>query len=446
MRRRAKSMTRKQSLLSVVLLLLTACIAFDLNGVLYGKSTEDFTGTWITEPYRLFYSAQDQRRDVSWDESTVAIVRSDTEGLKNPVDPDLIGRDLEYEEIEEMVRMAIELTGGIGKVIEPEDELVLIKPNLVEARPHKSGTSTDYRVVKALIKVIHETYPHIEIVVADGPGSWIDGVFSHYDHKATVVSDGLQRLGYVEMMDSIAHDSELSNLKISLVDLNVPIDDVVEVEVPGGGWYQDRYYIHKLIIEADKIISVPVLKIHNTRITVGIKNNVGIAPGIVYGWSKNGLDHEPAVIDKVIVDLARIADVDYVVVDGITALERAKSDRPNQGLKLSRNMIIAGQDIVSVDSVAARLMGFNPYDISHITMAAMSGLGINDLNRINIVGDTIEKAQYYFQKNITPSFNGRSSEGQSCRFWIVNASHDVENDIQGEQPMPVLALKMESMH
>jgi len=242
------------------------------------------------------------------------------------------------------------------------------------------------------------------------------------------IRDGLDTNGYREMVEELKRDPSLPGLKVRLDDLNVPLSDTVLAHLPGGGWYQDTYWTHRLVTEADKIISVPVMKIHGTRITVSLKNNIGVAPGARYGWAKNGLDHNPAVMDKTIVDMARVADIDYVVVDAVTALERAYT-RAN-GSPLYRNMIVAGRDTVAVDTVCARLMGFNPDDISHVTMAALCGMGINDLERIDIVGESLESAGYLFQKNIVhQTWLGRSKEGQSVRFWTVNlASEPMDPD------------------
>lgn len=377
--------------------------------------------------YRLFYPVADVTRQAPWERSTVAVVRTNTPGIKNPVDPDALGDRITAGQIEEMVRLAVELTGGMEQIVTPEDKQVLIKPNWVTDAPSGSGAITDARVVRAVIKLVYEANPNVQIVVADGSGEWIDrSTAQRYSVSNAPVRDAYRNNGYQQMVEELLNDPSLPGLKLRLDDLNVPLSDTVLVELPGGGWYQDAYWTHKLVTESDKVISVPVMKIHGTRITVSLKNNIGAAPGSRYGWAKLALDHNPAVIDKVIVDMAQVVGVDYVVVDAVTALERAYTTE--NGSPLHRNMIIAGRDPVAVDAVAARLMGFNPDDISHVTLAAMTGLGIADLDRIDIVGETIESAAYLFQKNIThQNWLGRSREGQSFRIWTFNtASQDLD--------------------
>lgn len=373
--------------------------------------------------YQLFYRVSEVAKRAPWDRTTVAVVRTNTPGLPNPVNPDTLGDRITTEQIEQMVRLAVEKTGGMQEVIGPHDKLVLIKPNWVTVDTSGSGAITDSRVVRAVIKLVYEANPQAEIVVADGSGEWMDPDLARKYPVKAQVADGLGISGYRAMVQELHNDPALPGLNLRLDDLNVPESDTVLASVPGGGWYQSTYWTHNLVVNADKIISVPVMKIHGTRITVSLKNNVGIAAGSKYGWWKAGLDHDPAVIDKVIVDLAAIADVDYVVVDAITALERA-FQRGN-GSPLHRNMIVAGRDSVAVDAVSARLMGFNPDDISHVTLAALSGMGINALDRIEVVGEDLESASYLFQKNIAhQDWLGRSKEGQSVRFWTFVAADE----------------------
>lgn len=402
----------KKRLWYVALVGLAVLITLDLyNAVALNNS----------KSYQLLYPVSQVKREPPTEETTVAVVRTNTPGVPNPVDPDKLGKAITTQQVENLVRHAVALIGGMDKVVKPDDKLVLIKPNWVVADRSGSGSITDQRVVRAVVKLVYEANPNAEIVVADGPGGWIDSSYAaQYKHNARVV-DGLTLNGYKAMVNELLNDPTMPGLKLRLGDLNVPIVDTVQVKVPNGGWYQDTYWTHKLVRDADVLIQVPVMKVHGTRITGGLKNNIGIGPGSRYGWSKNGLDHNPAVIDKVIVDLAAISGTDLIVVDAITALEKAYTTA--NGSPLYRNMIIAGHDIVAVDTVMARLMGFNPEDISHVQMAALSGLGIGDLERINIVGETIESAAYLFQKNIMhQDWLGRSKEGQSNRFWTMYLS------------------------
>jgi hypothetical protein len=58
-----------------------------------------------------------------------------------------------------------------------------------------------------------------------------------------------------------------------------------------------------------------------------------------------------------------------------------------------KNVILASADQVSIDAVAARLMGFDPMSIKFIRMAHDLGLGCGDPREIEIVGDREAGAQ-----------------------------------------------------
>ncbi len=96
----------------------------------------------------------------------VSIVRSDDPELANPTS--ITNSAIDYQTIEDMVRRAIQLSGGFDWLIQ-EGDMVLLKPNIVDPEPPGSGEVTDVRVIKALIKIIDEISPgNIEIVVGEG--------------------------------------------------------------------------------------------------------------------------------------------------------------------------------------------------------------------------------------------------------------------------------------
>jgi hypothetical protein len=64
---------------------------------------------------------------------------------------------------------------------------------------------------------------------------------------------------------------------------------------------------------------------------------------------------------------------------------------------------VAGVDPVAVDSVGAYLMGFDTGEIKHIAYADERHVGISDMNRIEIVGETPEIVRHPFQR---PSIEG----------------------------------------
>jgi uncharacterized protein (DUF362 family) len=81
---------------------------------------------------------------------------------------------------------------------------------------------------------------------------------------------------------------------------------------------------------------------------------------------------------------------DFCVVDGILAMGGSKG--PLVGTPVKSGIIITGKDPVAVDSVCARVMGFNPGSIAHIRKAAESGLGKMEYE---IVGDAMPESSEF---------------------------------------------------
>jgi len=397
-------------------------------------------------PYRLL---SDFERISPEKTSTVSIVPSDYSTLSRPV---AIDQPLDYQQVEQMVQEAVRLAGGLEECLESGDRKIVIKPNLVEPAPNGNGVDTDWRVVKALVLMLYGINAEFEIVVAEGAGGWARPG-TPYAPSWSLGKDGYEVTGYRAMIESLQNDPQYPDLDLEWVDLNY--DEIVETAVPEPRLSdrQSSFFLPKTIVEADFLINVPVLKVHTTRITVGLKNYIGLLPGMVYGWSKDsgysnngiGLDHTPAVLQENFVEIVRTAGCDFVVVDGIVGKEKSKF---TSGLAKRRNMIVAGRDVVSVDAVCARLMDVNPDDVEHVCVAAYSGLGQNDLDRIEVVGSTVEKSKTKFIKaesNMASELKNSSYRyyGQSNRVWIFKEPYpgiDMDADSLGGEagaaPLP----------
>lgn len=350
--------------------------------------------------------------------TNVGIVTSDFEELSNPVDRNT---NPSYQQIEEMVGKAIELQGGFEWIIDKGDK-VMIKVNLVGANSASgNGENTDVRVVKALIKHIAEfTKGDVEITIAEGTARAND---DPADPKSVWGNSG-----YIDLLT----DTVLSGIKLKLLNLNQTLDDLVEIDLGSKGTSAAQgsiYHVHKAEVEADVYIAVPVLKIHDTGITNALKLQIGTAPGCYYGYNKsagtsicpNGLTHvvgQRVWTTEAIVDLSNIADIDFVVVDAIMCLESQKSDKVSNRIRF--NTVLAGADPVAIDHIAAKLMGINPDDVAHITLAEKVGLGTNDKDKINTKGVPLEKAM----KKVKKSQAADGKFGQSNRTWILSQPYE----------------------
>ncbi len=348
----------------------------------------------------------------------VGLVTSDDPELSHPV-----ARNVNPDEalIEEMVQKAIDLQGGLEWIVEKGDK-VMIKVNLVGTdSPSGQGENTDVRVVKALIRYLADfTENDIEIVVAEGTARSNDNP----DDPNSVWGNS----GYRDLLS----DTGLAGINLRLLNLNQTVDDLIEIDLGSEGTSAkqgSKYYVHREEVEADVYIAVPVLKIHDTGITNALKLQIGTAPGCYYGYNKlrgttlcpEGLYHDVGQrrwTTEAIVDLSNIADIDFVVVDAIMCLELKKTYSGSNQVRF--NTILAGADPVAIDHVAARLMGVNPDDVAHITLAEKVGLGTNDPAKITVLGVPIDQAM----KRVKKSQAEEGKFGQSNRTWILSQAFE----------------------
>jgi uncharacterized protein (DUF362 family) len=94
-----------------------------------------------------------------------------------------------------------------------------------------------------------------------------------------------------------------------------------------------------------------------------------------------------------LVALARVAMPQVSVIDGFIGMHR---EGPRHGSPTKLRTVVAGTDAVAVDSVAAAIMGFDPRQIGYLVYAHAAGLGVADLDGIEIVGDPIARVRRRF--------------------------------------------------
>jgi len=144
------------------------------------------------------------------------------------------------------------------------------------------------------------------------------------------------------------------------------------IEIPNGKAMK-RMQIPKIILDADKLINIPKIKTHRlTSISCGMKNLMGIAPGLY-----KPLMHVHGLAQS-IVDLNKAVKSDLIIADGLNAMEGLG---PFFGDIIPLGVILCSNNVTALDSVVGRIMGLNPQEIDHIKIA---------LKEFNITFDDIE--------------------------------------------------------
>jgi uncharacterized protein (DUF362 family) len=160
----------------------------------------------------------------------------------------------------------------------------------------------------------------------------------------------------------------------------------------------NKILIPKLFKDTN-ILHLPTVKTHGHTTTTGaIKNAFG---GLIPKYRH----HSHRIIHEVLVDLLAIQNEihkgAFAVMDGTVCGNGAG---PRVMEPFIGNVILASDDMVAIDSVAAKLMGFDPMKIDYLKLSHDRCLGNADIDQIEILGlDEYEFNAINFKFNVKKS-------------------------------------------
>jgi uncharacterized protein (DUF362 family)/biotin carboxylase/ferredoxin-like protein FixX len=269
--------------------------------------------------------------------------------------------DYSEENVRKSLSRAVGLLGGLSRLL--DDRRVMIKPNLCLPTHYNNHLTTHPQIIRQLGVLLKEM--GLRVAIADTPVGKSDSQRRERLWELTGVNEVLQELG-VERNDlekHIAmHYAEIENSAVSL-----PISlDVFE----------------------HQIINVPKLKTHGFMLLTGcVKNIYGVLPE----YSKKRLHREleeKHKFSQLLLELYRMADCRFNVLDAVIGIQGEGPGAKGEPCRIG--LIIAGEDGVAVDSVAARIMNTHPLSVPTNYYAQKLGTGQTDLTQIEIVGENIE--------------------------------------------------------
>ena len=144
-----------------------------------------------------------------------------------------------------------------------------------------------------------------------------------------------------------------------------------------GGELLSVWPIYTPIIEADKVINLPIVKHHNLcRATMGLKNWYGLL-----GGRRNQLHQN---IELGITDLAAFLRPTLTILDAYRIMVSNGPQGGNLNDVRLMKMLIAGTDPVAVDSFGATLLEIQPGTLPYLNVAEQRGLGKVDFTQLNM--------------------------------------------------------------
>ena len=238
-----------------------------------------------------------------------------------------------------LVGKAIDALGGMKRFISRGD-IVVVKPNIGWDRMPIHAANTNPDVVGAVIEQAFNAGAK-KVIVADGSCNDPDRCFQR---------SGIWRKAYslgAEVILPAEHRYRTTRMK---------------------GEILDEWPIFTTLVDADKVINVPVAKHHNlAKFTAAMKNWYGIL-----GGRRNRLHQS---IDVSIADLATFMRPSLVVIDAMRVLVRNGPQGGNIDDTKVMNTIVASADQVAADAFACTLIGQHRDNMPYLKMGHERGIG-----------------------------------------------------------------------
>ncbi|MBU5614140.1 DUF362 domain-containing protein [Geomonas azotofigens] len=260
--------------------------------------------------------------------------------------------DYGREQMREGVARLLEPLGGMERYVKP-GERVLIKPNLLSAKPAEAAVTTHPELLRAVILEVRRAggVP----LVGDSPG----------------VGSGrrvAERSGMMAVIEETGAEF-------------VPFTE--SLPVAGSGTFKE-FQLARPYLEADRLINLPKLKTHEMMtMTCCVKNLFGAVVGTAKAaWHlKAGADKE--LFADMLLELYRLREPDLNIVDAVVAME---GNGPGSGDPCQVGVLLAGDNAVAVDQVAARVAGF-PRQLLYLESAARRmGLAGSNPDEVAVLG------------------------------------------------------------
>ena len=221
---------------------------------------------------------------------------------------------------------------------------VYVKPNLSGRDPVLPGENTSVEIMDALIEILNEF--DCEIII--GHGALLGS-----DDYVTSFSDTIKWAGFEKYMRMKKvriinlDDLERTEIRIDEMTFHLPLDFLKN--------------------EIDTYINLAKIKTHmETIVSFSLKNQMGLpSPADRVMMHKTDLE-------MTIAKLALHCKPDINILEGFPAMEK---NGPHHGEPVDLKYLVAGDDMVELDSFMCRLLKIDPKNVPHIQNATTLGVG-----------------------------------------------------------------------
>ena len=297
----------------------------------------------------------------------------------------------------DMARDALDAFGGAAAFVNP-GETVFIKPNfgalgMVKYNPITEGDSVKPEIV---IAVADECLKAGASMVTIGEGGQVES----WDWAAVPTLDGTTTVAAeVQRLRRTYGD------RIGLACLNAETPEWIHV--PSHSCL-DSVEVSSLAVQADRVISLPVIKTHRWTLTTGaLKNLFGLTPVSHYGGELTRMRSalHDAGLHQILVDISKALRPDFSITDfsigcegnGPHVLPGWWGESVDVRDRIGTWMLLASPDPVALDATSTRVIGQDPQHVEHVRLAYEQGLGQMREDRIELAGATLDELRMPWQ-------------------------------------------------
>jgi uncharacterized protein (DUF362 family) len=246
-----------------------------------------------------------------------------------------------------------------------KDKQLVIKVNMVQTTVPLCATHVDS--LRALLEFLKPIYRK-QIIIAEG-SSVIDS------------AAGFKNYGFLDLQ---------KDYNVKFVDLNASKGKPVFIIDPN--LHQEEIPVTDIFMDKNNyIISLSRLKTHNRVVmTAGTKNIVMGAPLVLSNDRTTGKHYKSRMhsggerfLHYNMFLLGQNMRPDFTIVDGVEGME---GNGPIEGTPVNHKVALAGEDVIAVDSMCARLMGVQLDNVGYLNYLAAAGYGNLDRSKIDIIG------------------------------------------------------------
>ena len=233
---------------------------------------------------------------------------------------------------------------------------VYIKPNLTGGRPSRDGLTIDIGPVRAVLERLHDC-PEITI------GESCSDTIQAFDE-----------LGYRGLTD------EFPNVRLE----DIRTAPIIWKSIPRP-YHTKEMPFNASVFEHDYVVNIAKMKTHSLAgVTLCLKNIFGFIPK-----RKQKLMYHP-FIRKAVLDMNQVVPSHFCIVDGVWGNEFDEI----QSTPKHTGAVIAGENLLAVDMIAAEIMGINLNDIDSYRMA----MDLWGDPEINLLGDGLDELKTMFRQ------------------------------------------------